>query len=202
MQKMIAVITGDIINSRQGNIESWINPLKHTLNQYGSEPNSWEVYRGDSFQLSLAPEKALLAALHIKSTIKIAKTQDVRMAIGIGEENYNSSKITESNGSAYVNSGECFEELKKQTLAIKSTNKELDQIFNIMFSLSLLTINNWSSIVSEVIKTVIENPEKNQSDLAKILNKSQSSISEALKRGGFEEVMKMNEFYKNNISQL
>jgi hypothetical protein len=71
-----------------------------------------------------------------------------------------------------------------------------------MFSLSLLTINNWSSIVSEVIKTVIENPEKNQSDLAKILNKSQSSISEALKRGGFEEVMKMNEFYKNNISQL
>jgi diadenosine tetraphosphate (Ap4A) HIT family hydrolase len=71
-----------------------------------------------------------------------------------------------------------------------------------MFSLSLLTINNWSSIVSEVIKTVIENPEKNQSDLAKILNKSQSSISEALKRGGFEEVMNMNEFYKNHISQL
>jgi hypothetical protein len=199
---MIAVITGDIINSRQGNIESWINPLKETLNQYGSEPKNWEVYRGDSFQLSLAPEKALLAALHIKATIKIAKTQDVRMAIGIGEENYNSSKITESNGSAYVNSGECFEELKKQTLAIKSNDKELDQIFNIMFSLSLLTINNWSSIVSEVIKTVIENPEKNQSDLAKILNKSQSSISEALKRGGFEEVMKMNEFYKNNISQL
>jgi diadenosine tetraphosphate (Ap4A) HIT family hydrolase len=48
---------------------------------------------------------------------------------------------------------------------------------------------------------VIENPEKNQSDLAKILNKSQSSISEALKRGGFEEVMNMNEFYKNKISQ-
>ena len=70
-----------------------------------------------------------------------------------------------------------------------------------MFSLSLLTINNWSSIVSEVIKTVLENPEKSQVDLAKLLNKSQSSISEALKRGGFEEVMNMNEFYKNKISQ-
>ena len=198
---MIAVITGDIINSRQGNIESWINPLKETLNQYGSEPKNWEVYRGDSFQLSLAPEKALLAALHIKATIKKAKTQDVRIAIGLGEEKYHSSKITESNGSAYVNSGECFEELKKQTLAIKSNDKEFDQIFNIMFSLSLLTINNWSSIVSEVIKTVLENPEKSQVDLAKLLNKSQSSISEALKRGGFEEVMNMNEFYKNKISQ-
>lgn len=198
---MIAVITGDIINSRKGKVETWINPLKETLNQYGVEPKNWEIYRGDSFQLSLVPEKALLAAHHIKSTIKQTKTHDVRMAIGIGEEKYNSPKITESNGSAYINSGECFEELKKQTLAIKSNNKKLDQSLNIMFSLSLLTTNNWSSTVSEVIKAAIENPKKNQKEIAKLLNKSQSSISEALKRGGFEEIMKMNEFYKKNISQ-
>jgi hypothetical protein len=198
---MIAVITGDIINSRKGKIESWINTLKATLNQYGSEPKNWEIYRGDSFQLSLSPEKALLAALHIKSTIKQTKTHDVRMAIGTGEEKYNSSKITESNGSAYINSGECFEELKKQTLAIKSNNEKLDESLNTMFNLSLLTTNNWSVTVSGVIKTAIENPKKNQKDLAKLLNKSQSSISEALKRGGFEEIMSMNEFYEKNISQ-
>lgn len=198
---MIAVITGDITNSRKGKVEIWINSLKETLNQYGVEPKNWEIYRGDSFQLSLVPEKALLAAHHIKSTIKQTKTHDVRMAIGIGDEKYNSPKITESNGSAYINSGECFEELKKQTLAIKSKNKKLDQSLNIMFSLSLLTTNNWSSTVSEVIKATIENPEKNQKEIAKLLNKSQSSISEALKRGGFEEIMKMNEFYKKNISQ-
>jgi hypothetical protein len=198
---MIAVITGDIINSREGKTESWINLLKGTLNQYGNKPKNWEIYRGDSFQLSLSPEKALLAALHIKATIKQIKTHDVRMAIGVGEERYNASKITESNGSAYINSGECFEELKKQTLAIKSTNNELDQSLNIMFNLSLLTTNNWSSIVSEVIKTAIENPKKNQKEIAQLLNKSQSSISEALKRGGFEEIMNMNEFYEKNISQ-
>ncbi|MDN6309415.1 MAG: SatD family protein [Psychroflexus sp.] len=198
---MIAVITGDIINSRQGNVETWLNALKETLNQYGSEPENWEIYRGDSFQLSLVPEKALLAAHHIKATIKQTKTLDVRMAIGIGEEKYKSSKITESNGSAYINSGVCFEELKKQTLAIKSNNKKLDHSLNIMFSLSLLTTNNWSSTVSEVIKTAIENPEKNQEETAELLNKSQSSISEALKRGGFEEIIKMNAFYDKNISQ-
>lgn len=197
---MIAVITGDIINSQKGEVENWINPLKETLSKYGSEPKNWKIFRGDSFQLSLAPEKAIFAALHIKSTIKQTKLHDVRMAIGIGEEKYSSSEITEANGSAYVNSGECFEALKKQTLAIKSNNKKLDQSLNIMFSLSLLTANNWSSTVSEVIKTAIENPVKNQKNLAKLLNKSQSSISEALKRGGFEEIMNMNEFYKNNIS--
>lgn len=196
---MIAVITGDIINSQQGETEHWIDILKNTLNQYGSEPEKWKIYRGDSFQLSLKPEKALLAALHIKATIRQTKTHDVRLAIGIGEEKYSSSKITESNGSAYVNSGECFENLKKQTLAIKSNKKQLDQSLNIMFSLSLLTADNWSSTVSEVIRTAIEHPEKNQTELTKLLNKSQSSISEALKRGGFEEVMNMNSFYQEHI---
>lgn len=199
---MIAVITGDIINSQKGKIETWIHALKETLRQYGTEPKNWEIYRGDSFQLSLSPEKALLAAHHIKSTIKLTKTHDVRMAIGIGEEKYHSPKITESNGSAYINSGKCFEGLKKQTLAIQSTNEKLDQSLNIMLSLSLLISNNWSSTVSEVIKTTIENPEKNQKEIAKMLQKSQSSISEALKRGGFEELMKMNEFYKTNSPQL
>lgn len=199
---MIAVITGDIINSREGEVDKWLTPLKNILNYYGKEPKEWEVFRGDSFQLSIAPEKAMLAAIHIKSTIKQIKSQDVRMAIGIGEEKYSSLKITESNGSAYIRSGDCFESLKKQTLAIKSNNESLDQSINIMLSLSLLTANNWSSTVAKVIKTAIENSEKKQKYLAQLLHKSQSSVSEALKRGGFEEIMSMNNFYKIQIFKL
>ena len=199
---MIAVITGDIINSSTGEVERWIYALKDTLNKYGNEPQNWEIYRGDSFQVSLAPEKALLAAIHIKSTIKQTKTYDVRMAIGIGEETYRSHKITESNGTAYVNSGECFEGLKKYSLAIKSDSIELNEALNMMLKLSLLTTDNWSSVVSRVIKAAIEHPEKNQKNLAKLLNRSQSNISEAFKRGGYEEIINMNEIYVKNISKL
>jgi hypothetical protein len=198
---MTAVITGDIINSREGAVENWINHLKETLNWYGKEPRDWEIFRGDSFQLSITPEKAVLAAIHIKAAIKQTKSHDVRMAIGIGEEEYNPSKITESNGSAYVRSGECFESLKKQTLAIKSDKKNMDLSLDIMLSLSLLTADHWSSTVAKVIKTTIENPEMNQKSVAQLLGKSQSSVSEALKRGGFEEIMSMNTFYKTQISQ-
>lgn len=199
---MIAVITGDIINSRKGKVQNWINPLKETLNMYGSTPKNWEIYRGDSFQLSLDPQKAMIAAIHIKSTIKQTQTYDVRMAIGIGVEKYSSSKITESNGNAYINSGECFEKLKKESLAIKSSNIKVDESINLMIKLSLLTMDNWSSVVSKVIKTAIEHPQKNQKALANLLNRSQSNISEAFKRGGYEEIIHMNEFYIKNISQL
>jgi hypothetical protein len=196
---MIAVITGDIINSRKGDVEKWLPYLKEVLNFYGEEPKNWEIFRGDSFQLSIAPEKAMLATIHIKSVIKQAKLQDVRMAIGIGEEKYSSSKITESNGTAYIRSGECFESLKKQNLAIKSNDKILNTSVNTMLNLSLLIANNWSSTVAKVITTAIENPEKNQEKIAQLLMKSQSTVSEALKRGGFEEIMQMNAFYTLQI---
>jgi hypothetical protein len=199
---MKAVLTGDIINSREGAVDDWINKLKETLEYYGSEPKDWEIFRGDSFQLTLTPEKALLAAIHLKAAIKQTKLQDVRIAIGIGEEEYSPSKITESNGSAYIRSGECFEALKKQTLGIKTPDEDLDQELNLMFSLSLLTADHWSSTVAEVIKTTIENPEMNQKAIAQLLDKSQSNVSEALKRGGFEEIMYLNDFYKTQIAKL
>ncbi len=199
---MKAVITGDIINSREATIAEWLPFLKEILNRYGKEPKDWEIFRGDSFQLSIAPENALLATLHIKSTIKQIKELDVRMAIGIGAKKYNSSKITESNGSAFVRSGECFESLKKQTLAIKSDDEFVDSSLNIMLRLALLIANNWSPTVAKVIKIFIENPESNQKELAKLLGKSQSNLSEALKRGGVEEIMQMNTFYKSVISKL
>lgn len=199
---MKAVITGDIINSREATIAEWLPFLKEILNRYGKEPKDWEIFRGDSFQLSIAPENALLATLHIKATIKQIKELDVRMAIGIGAKKYNSSKITESNGSAFVRSGECFESLKKQTLAIKSDDELVDSSLNIMLRLALLIANNWSPTVAKVIKIFIENPESNQKELAKLLGKSQSNLSEALKRGGVEEIMQMNTFYKSVISKL
>ncbi|PCE64696.1 transcriptional regulator [Sediminicola luteus] len=200
--KSIAVITGDVIKSRDGEPKEWLNILKDTLQQYGSSPKDWDVYRGDSFQLAIAPQKALTAALHIKASIKQNKLHDARMGIGIGTFQFEAQKITESNGQAFVNSGACFESLKTQTLAIKTDQPQLNDSLNTMFGLALLTIDHWSSPVSKTIKVALENPDKNQSQLAQLLNHTQSNTSKALKRGGFDEIMAMNAYYVKNISKL
>ena len=70
---MIAVLTGDIINSREDQSPKWLIALKEGLNQYGKEPQDWEIYRGDSFQLETTPSKALQAAIHIKAAMKQTK---------------------------------------------------------------------------------------------------------------------------------
>jgi len=199
---MVAVLTGDIINSRDGQVLNWLQKLKEVLNCYGRFPKQWEIYRGDSFQLLTTPLDALISAIHIKAVIKQVKNQDVRISIGLGDETHSAQRITESNGSAYVYSGENFDSLKKQTLAIKSNNSEWDYTLNIMLSLALLIANNWSSKVAEIITTVIENPNKNQKEIAKLLNKSQSNVSEALKRGGYEEIMKLDSYYRKQILNI
>ncbi|MFO8000389.1 MAG: SatD family protein [Marinilabilia sp.] len=199
---MVAVITGDIINSRRGDAEEWMGNLKHVLGQYGQRPGEWDIFRGDSFQIILRPEIALLAAVHIKACIKKSNATDVRMAIGVGEITHQTSKITESNGPAFVLAGECLESLKKQTLALRTNNQETDKPINIMLNLALLTANSWSKTVAKVIIAKLEHPQKHQSEIAGLLGKSQSSISEALKRGGFYEIMTMNDYYRDKMTRL
>lgn len=199
---MFAVITGDVINSRKTLPTVWLPYLKTALNAYGKEPTHWEIYRGDSFQLEILPEKALEAAIYIKANVKQKKGIDVRMAIGLGEKDYNSEKITESNGSVFINSGECFENLKKQTLALRSNSETFDTTINLMLQLAALSMDNWLPATSRIVKTAMTHPKVNQKELASVLEKSQSNISEALIRAGFHEVKKMIQFYKTHLSQL
>ena len=198
---MIAVLTGDIINSRDVDPRQWLPVLKDLLNQYGQEPKSWEIFRGDSFQLVLDPVLSLQAAVHIKAGIRQVKNLDVRIGIGIGEEDYSAAKVSESNGEAYVRSGECFEALKKQNLAVNS-GSSMDESVNLMLSLALLSMNTWSATVSGAIRTSLENPEKSQAEIAALLQRSQSSVSEALSRGGFEEVMQMIGYFEKQVKRL
>ncbi|HLO43747.1 MAG TPA: SatD family protein [Leadbetterella sp.] len=200
---MEAIITGDLINSRQVEPSEWMPALKKVLKKYGKEPANWEIFRGDSFQLNTKPEDALMAAILLKAEIKQWKNLDIRLAIGLGEITYRAAKITESNGTAFLNSGECFEELKKQTLAIKTPNKELDTTLNLMIELASLTIDKWTETAAKLIKLKIENPTVNQKDLANLLNKTaQGTISEGLKRGGYDEIQKLLDYYKIKISGL
>jgi hypothetical protein len=127
---------------------------------------------------------------------------DVRIAIGLGEKTYDAQKITESNGPAFVLSGECFENLKKQTMALKSASQDFDTPINLMLQLASLSMDSWLPATARVVKTALDNPKASQTELASILGKSQSTISEALIRAGFDEVQKMIQFYQSQLSQL
>jgi len=202
---MICVITGDIINSKKIDPLAWLKPLKKELDKIGKSPKFWEIYRGDSFQVIINnPEDALMIAIKIKASLKSIQDIDVRMAIGIGSRIHDAQKITESNGSAFVHSGEKFEMLKKekQNLAIKSDWPLFDKEMNLFLKLSLIAMDNWTINAAEIVKTTMENPDKLQEELGQIVGIKQNAISNRLKRAYYEEIMEVNEMYKTKLKAL
>ena len=202
---MLAVITGDVINSKKNAPRVWLTPLKKELNRIGKTPKTWEIYRGDSFQVVISKaEDALLVALKVKASLKAVKGINVRMAIGIGKRTYNAAKVTESNGSAFVNSGEKFEMLKqeKQNLAIKSDSAQFDNEMNLYLKLALIAMNNWTVNTAEIVSVAMENRDKSQQQLGQMIGIKQSAISTRLRRAYYEEIMEVNEMYKSKLKLL
>lgn len=202
---MIAVLTGDIINSRKAKShEEWHDVLQHALTSV-SIKNRWEIFRGDSFQAELSqPEKALKAAIYTKACIKTIKGLDVRIAIGIGSKDYVSTKVSESYGDAYLFSGDKFEDLKKdkQNLSIKTGDEIFDENFNLFFKLALIIMDDWTQNSAILIKTLFENENLSQKELGNLLNISQSSISERYNRAHASEIIALDNLFAKRIGTL
>jgi hypothetical protein len=200
---MTSILTGDIINSRKKGDTSWLEKLKEILDSFGKSPKYWQIYRGDSFQLEIEDcENALSVCLKLKSELKSIEDIDVRIGIGIGKKEFNSNKITEANGEAFINSGFAFDNyLKKQTIAIKSPWKEIDEELNIAFDLALLTMDSWSQNSAEVFKLSLNPENSTQKEIANILGITQGRVSERQKRAGFEQVMRLEKRFKKLIQQ-
>jgi len=211
---MTAIITGDIIKSRKlATQDIWLKPIKSLFNEWGRTPNLWEIYRGDSFQLEISqPEKALSAALRIKATIKSIRQSednkriseiDIRMAIGIGQKTYNADRISESNGSAFIYSGEKLELLKKEkvTLAVKSEWPSFDKEINLYLKLALREMNSWTISSGELVNAILLNPNKNQTEIGKLLDIEQNSVSGRYKRSYVEELLELDLMYKEKLKQ-
>ncbi|WP_196888523.1 SatD family protein [Aureivirga sp. CE67] len=199
---MVSVITGDIINSRNNSPEIWLKVLKEALQNYGEEYANWEIFRGDSFQLLVEnSEEVLKIAIYLKAALKQIKGIDVRMGIGIGNISFQSSKVSQANGEVFIFSGEAFEDLKKKTILIKTNNTIFDEEMNLYLELGLLKMDFWSVREATLVKTILDFPDYTQSQLAEKLEKTQSTISETLKRSCFDEIMKIEKMFKEKLNR-
>ena len=91
--------------------------------------------------------------------------------------------------------------MKKQSIAIKSPWKDIDDEFNVSIPLALLTMDYWTANSAEFVSVSIENPESTQKDLGILLNISQAGISKRGKRSGFEEIIKFEQHYRQKINE-
>jgi len=212
---MIAVIKGDIINSRLIiNQDKWLIPLEDLLNEWGKNPEIWEVAWGDSFQLEVEnPAESLYKALLIKALIKGISFKnnskkmseiDVRISIGIGDKTYTGRRVSESNGTAYIYAGEKFSLLKKEntTLAIKSKWPEFDEEFNLYLKLAGVFMDKWTKSSAELVGIVLKNSMITQDEVGRLIGIKQSGVSGRWNRAKIDEILAIDNLFRRKIKQL
>lgn len=212
---MLAVITGDIVASRKlNNQEKWLLPLKNLLSGWGERPRDWELDRGDSFQIEIqSPEDALKCAFEIKALIKKVTANDknrrtgvidIRMAIGIGEKTYSGETIKESNGTAFIHSGEKFDLLKKEnvTMGIKTPWQDFDEEINLYLRLAGIFMDRWSVSSAELIEIILNSPNLTQEEIGKKLGIKQSGVSGRWNRAYVDELLDIEKVFKKKIILL
>lgn len=190
----IAVITCDVIESSAlagDEFEKVMQTLQKESDglQDNGFTSYFETFRGDSLQMIIdAPEKALQAALILKTAVNIclgADTSkrgnkirtDIRFAIGMGESRReHHQKMT--NEAPFVRSGQKLDEIAKEDLkmAIKSGIEILDDEINTELYLYEGIMQRWTIPVAEVVYHKLKgNTEQAIADVLKI---SQSAVNQ------------------------
>lgn len=194
---------GDIVNSASTAATRWMPLLKRFLTKLGKDPETWEIFRGDSFQLKCRPEEAFYQYLLLKSMIKQLDGLDVRISIGIGTIEYEAAKITESNGSAFVRAGRTFDALKrKQYLMFCTGNDKTDEALNLLGRFGSLVMDHWTVSAAQTVQAILENPEWNQQQVADELKVRQSAVSQNRKRAQMDLIMDLNAYYVKAVTSL
>ncbi len=202
---MIGVITGDVINSKRTGAQVWLKSLKTVLGELGREPQGWQIYRGDSFQLEIpSAANVLEAAVLIKASMKTVKGIDVRMGVGIGEKSYQGDKVTESNGEAFVNSGQVFDRLQrhKVNLAIKSPWTAFDEEINVMLKLALTFMDRWLVNYAEVIRYSLLYRALSQTELGAKIHIAQNTVSDRQTRAHKDELLAFLALFKKKLAAM
>lgn len=201
---MIAVLKGDIIASRKMSSQAlWLTPLKNILSQWGESPKDWELVWGDSFQLQINnPKEALHKAIAIKTILRKSEV-DARMAIGIGALSYQGEKVSESNGPAFIHSGEIFEELRKDkvNLAVKSPWLDFDAEINLYLKLGGFIMDHWTISSAEIMQIAMEKPKITQGEIGKFLGIAQSSVSNRWQRAKVDAILEIETMFRHKLKQ-
>ncbi|MPN08872.1 hypothetical protein SDC9_156158 [bioreactor metagenome] len=126
------------------------------------------------------------------------------MAIGIGGKSYSGDRITESNGEAFINAGEKFEELEKEkfNLLVKSPWPDFDGEMNLFIRLASVFMDKWSVASAELVEVALKHPNYTQNEIGRRLGIKQNSVSGRWKRANIDEVLSMEQMYRRKLERM
>ena len=207
---MTAVITGDIAGYTRLGIddrERLILSLKEFFVSLSSDLNDFdirfEIIRGDSFQGRTSAKDGFRTALMIKCflntlssvhegvmrrPLSIRAARDARIAIGFGNVDFHTDRISESDGEAFWYSGRLLDEMKskKQFIKVMSRSQEFNEEMDVHCLLLEAVMSKWSIPQAEVVLEKLKG--KKDYEIADSLDTTRQAMSSRARNAGWHAI--------------
>ncbi|OHU88464.1 MULTISPECIES: hypothetical protein [Pseudoalteromonas] len=185
---MIAVLTGDLVNSSKMKPNTYteaISILKSIMRladeRYGAKG---EIYRGDEFQIQFPnPSHAIGCTLLLKLALHCAPQTDKpilsTLSLAYGEQTLHSNSPTTATGPVFIESGRGLNKTPRGDLTIRFAG-------NVSEEMQLLTgflshqLNKMTKTQAELLYTYIINDFPDHQKIAEITKTSRQNISNRL----------------------
>lgn len=191
LMKISAVISGDLIRSRQANetqITSAFDTLSRTataLQDITGNPLKFTRFRGDGWQVHLSnPGAALTCCLIFHAHLRAAGLKiDSRIAVGIGPiTSTGSTTLSDAAGFAFIASGKALDKIGKRLIVVDGQNIGPDQ--QALFHLAEHIIFGWTANQAEAAAIALKNKDFRQEDIANQLGITRQAVQMRLASAG------------------
>ncbi len=196
---MYAILTGDIIASRRVSPSTWQPLLEKFLHENAEPAHEYEISRGDSFQVQVPASRCLELSIQLSALLGAESKVGVRIGIGIGNIETSEKSISKKISDAHIFSGEAFDTLKTDRIRFRTRNAEFDETLNVICSFIGVLIKTWKPMTAATICGALEHQELSQKALSTLIQKHETSVSKALKRGGFHQIEQANQLFKKML---
>ncbi|WP_218353802.1 SatD family protein [Alteromonas lipotrueiana] len=207
---MIAVITGDLVNSTQLNKHDYrttVDALKKYLTQIATEYSGiFAVYRGDGFQL-VTTQYSQIATIMLKIKLWLAAgTQapviQCALAGACGMGSIEGEDPGENTGPVYIRSGRTLDTLRGAQLSIEIQDSQYNTALKVLCSQQSYILNRLTAGQCELLYLYLEQQCPTHQQLASALGTSRQNISERLRAAGAETVTEFIHFTKTSCCEV
>lgn len=115
-----AIFTGDIVKSTAmtraelGAVFARLDDAADAVATWQSQPTRMTRFRGDGWQMAVAPQFTFRAALVLRAAVRrCGKTADTRFGIGLGDAHFAGDDLSRADGTALVRSGHALDAMPR-----------------------------------------------------------------------------------------
>ena len=187
-----AIFTGDIVKSSAMSraeldaIFARLDDASEALTAWQGQPARMTRFRGDGWQMAVAPTFTFRAALVLRATVRrCGKTADTRFGIGIGPAHFTGSDLSRADGAALVSSGHALDNMPRARrmhapdapLALRTALPLADRI-----------AGGWTKRQADVAYYMLAPDPPVQAELARQFDLTQQSVQGHVEAAGIDEL--------------